>query len=157
MIKNYELGCLISSKLDETERETSIQNIKDLIEEKGGEAIKISSSREVVLGYPINKETKAHLVVFVFNNCNESLTELKKEIEKKLNVLRCFVKKISRTKIEPVPQKRSSIKRTIKKEKVELKDLDKKIEEIFNPTKEEKKAHSQSPLGQEDLKENELQ
>jgi ribosomal protein S6 len=128
MIKNYELICLISAKIDEIERDTVIENINKLVKEKGGEIMKTSSAPEISLGYPIKKQEKARLIVFNFKYENQNLAGLKKEIEKDQKILRCLLKQESVKKIISPPRKRGK-----KEEKVELKDIDRKIEEIFNP------------------------
>jgi len=128
MIKDYELTCLISLKIDEIERNSTIENINNLIKGKEGTIIKVNPVSEVILGYPIKKEEKACLAVFTFTCENEHLAELKKEIEKDQNILRCLLKERSIKKMISLSRKRDK-----KEEKVELKDIDKKIEEIFSP------------------------
>jgi len=127
MNKKYELICLISARIDEIERDTVIENINKLIKEKGGEITETTPASEVSLGYAIEKEEKAQLVIFKFEYTNPDLTELKKEVENDKRIIRCFLRKELVKKIIP-----SSRRATKKSEKVELKDIDKKIEEIFS-------------------------
>lgn len=142
MNNKYELICLVSAKIDEIERDTIIENISKLIKEKGGEITKMAPSSEVSLGYTIKKENKAQIVVFKFEYTNPNLIELKKEIESDKRIIRCFLRKELIKKIIP-----SSRRTTKKSEKVDLKDIDKKIEEIFNsasvPSSTEKKSSDQ--------------
>ncbi len=133
MNKKYELICLISVRIDEIERDTVIENISKLIKEKGGEITETTPASEVSLGYAIEKEEKAQLVVFKFEYTNPDLTELKKEVESDKRIIRCFLRKELVKKIIP-----SSRRTTKKSEKVDLKDIDKKIEEIFGSVREDK-------------------
>jgi len=128
MIKEYEFVCLISAKINEIERDTVIENINKLVKEKGGEITKTSPASEISLGYPIKKQEKVQLVVFNFKCENQNLADLKKEIEKDKNILRYLLKNESVKKMISPLRKRNK-----REEKVELKDIDKKIEEIFNP------------------------
>lgn len=132
MIKDYELTCLVSAKIDEIERDSTIENINNLIKEKGGAVIKANPISEVILGYPIKEEEKARLVVFAFTCENQNLAGLKKEVEKDQNILRCLLKEGLVKKTISPPRKRGK-----KEEKVELKDIDKKIEEIFGSVRED--------------------
>jgi len=135
MIKKYELTCLISAKIDEIERDTVIENISKLIKEKGGEITETNiNPKDVVLGYPIKEEEGAQLVVFNFKYESPDLTEIKNEIEKDQKIIRCLLRKSPSKRM--IPLRRRAIK---KEEKVELEDVDKKIEEIFNPKKDELK------------------
>jgi|AntAceMinimDraft_18_1070375.scaffolds.fasta_scaffold03029_3 ribosomal protein S6 len=135
MIKNYELSCLVSSRIDEIERDTIIENINKLAQEKGCEVLKPISISEVTLGYPINGEEKVQLLVLNFKYENTDLMDIKKEIEKDKKIIRCLLKKISPEKKMHIHKRKPKLKEEPKqKGKVELKDIDKKIEEIFNST-----------------------
>ncbi len=141
MIKKYELTCLISARIDEIERDTVIENISKLIKEKGGEITETNiNSKDVVLGYPIKKEGGAQLVVFNFKYENPDLTDLKKEIESDQKIIRCFLRKSPSKRM--IPLRRRTTK---KEEKVELEDVDKKIEEIFGSVGEDKPRAKSEP------------
>jgi len=127
MNKKYELICLISARIDEIERDTVIENINKLIKEKGGEITETTPASEVSLGYAIEKEEKAQIVIFKFEYENQDLTELKREVESDKKIIRCFIRKKFVKKIIP-----SSRRTPSKNKKVELEDIDKKIEEIFS-------------------------
>ncbi len=130
--KNYELSCLVSAKIDATDKETVIENINKLIKEKGGKITKTNPVSEISLGYPIKKEEKAHLAVLNFQYENQDLSGLRKEIESEPKIIRCFLRQTPVKKIIPFSKRKSR-----DKEKIELKDIDKKIEEIFNSKKNE--------------------
>lgn len=152
MNNKYELVCLISSRIDEIERDTIIENINKLIKEKGGEIIETTPASEIPLGYSIKKENNAQLVVFKFEYISSDLAELKKEIEDDKRILRSFLRKELVKKIIP-----SSRRTTSKSKKVELKDIDKKIEEIFNsvPPTSTLEGKDSSAASEIDIKKNE--
>ena len=152
MNNKYELICLVSSKIDEIERDTIIENINKLIKEKGGDTIETTPASEITLGYPIKKENNAQLVVFKFEYINSDLAGLKKEIEDDKRMLRCFLRKELVKKIIP-----SSRRTTSKSKKVELKDIDKKIEEIFSsaPASSVLEEKASSTASEIDIKKNE--
>ena len=72
------------------------------------------------------QEQKSHLIVFVFNYGEKNLTELKAAIENNPCVLRSLLRRAPSLKTIPVAKKQEK-----RQKKVELKDIDKKIEEIF--------------------------
>ncbi|MEA3452848.1 MAG: 30S ribosomal protein S6 [Patescibacteria group bacterium] len=152
MNKKYELICLISTRIDEEERDTVIENINKLIKEKGGETIETMAASEVSLGYAIKKETEAQLVVFKFEYENLNLTEFKKEVESDKRIIRSFLRKEFVKKIIP-----SSRRTTRKDKKVELEDIDKKIEEIFSstPPTSDLKEETTGQEGEADVKKDE--
>lgn len=140
MIKKYELICLVSAKIDKIDRDTIIESISKLIKEKGGEVIETGPASEVSLGYPIKKEEKAQLVVLVFGYKNQDLSKLKKEIETEQKIIRCFLREMPIKRTIPLPKRRARREEKVEtEEKVKIEDIDKKIEEIFNPKKNELK------------------
>lgn len=108
---------------------------------------------ERILGYPIKKENNAALLAIDFSCEKEKIQELQKNISTEGLILRSFLKQIPeynpniRSKRKPstlIPTNNEDEKilednitenMSKKEQKVELKDIDKKIEEIFN-TKE---------------------
>lgn len=152
MTKNYQLVCLISALTDPAEREQMTEKINHFIQESEGKILTVNSPEERVLGYAVKKEKGAVLLVFDFSHNGETMPELQQKIKAEEKILRYFLKEIPKHK-PYVPSARKSLfkKATIeekesiienttdkiseKEQKVELKDIDKKIEEIFN-TKE---------------------
>ncbi|MCX6737993.1 MAG: 30S ribosomal protein S6 [Candidatus Parcubacteria bacterium] len=152
MTKNYQLVCLVSALTEPTEREQITERINHLIQEGEGKVSTINSPEERTLGYPVKKEKGAVLLALDFSYDGEKMPELQKKITSENQILRYFLKEIPKHK-PYVPSARKSLfkkaeteeKESIienttdkisgKEQKVELKDIDKKIEEIFN-TKE---------------------
>ena len=149
MIKHYQLVCLISALTEPTGKEQITERINRLIQEGDGKISTISSPEERTLGYPIKKEKGAILLSFDFSYDGEKMPELQKNITTEQQILRYFLKEIPKHK-PYIPSARKSLfkkseseenesvaekttdKISGKEQKVELKDIDKKIEEIFN-------------------------
>lgn len=152
MIKNYQLVCLISALTESAERERITEQINRLIQENGGKILIVNSPEERILGYPVKKEKGAILLTFDFSYDGEKMPELQKNITAENKILRYFLVEIPKHR-PYVPSTRKSLFKRLeskeseniienitekisgKEQKVELKDIDKKIEEIFN-TKE---------------------
>lgn len=132
MQKTYELTCLISANTEEAKKDKIVKKIDNLIREKGGEIINAVPPVAISLGYPICQQNKAEAAVFVFHCPKENLPNLKGELDKSKFILRCLLAQISLKKTAP-PSKKT---KTPRPQKVDLKDIDRKIEEIFNPKKQ---------------------
>lgn len=130
MDKFYELAFLISPLLDQKQVETLIQEIKELILQKGGKIESEIPGAKRKLGYPILKFSEAILAGFVFFSPNPIAAEIKNEIRLKKDILRYIL--FRKQKKVFIPRKKiSSPQSKSKPKKVELKDLDKKLEEIL--------------------------
>jgi len=137
-MKLYELTYLIRPDIDEKELETLSEKIKSFIKEKGGVLGKETSAIKKKLGSQIRKKSLAYLKNLDFQLEPERIKEVKKEIESEKNVLRfIFLNKIV-PKAKPLIKTFSNI--TLKqpltqkekpKKKVELKEIEKKLEEIL--------------------------
>lgn len=129
-MKHYELTYLISPDLSDEEANSLSTEISSLIQEKQGILEKNLFLLKKQLSYTIKKKTAAYLVTLNFEINSEKLEELKKQIESNSKILRylIIVKKLSKKTIKTLIKKP---KRTIKP-KVELKEIEKKLEEILN-------------------------
>jgi len=137
-MNDYELTCLISSALEEEEKNKTIDEIKALITDSEGEVINLSPSKEVDLGYPIKDEVKAYMLIIDFKIIGEKIEEIKKSLKEKKELLRCFLIKKEKQRSKAIPKRK--IEKIIKTEaetdkegKIKLKDIDQKIEELLNP------------------------
>ena len=138
-MKNYELIYLISPNISDEEKTALAQGIASLIKEQEGVLEKQKDMVKKKLGYPINKQTMAHIGVLNFSLPPQKIENLKNNLKEKKGALRFMLvsKKTSRAKIK----KRTAFKKPSKtfvkdekkpKEKVELKEVEKKLEEILN-------------------------
>ena len=133
MKRFYEIACLLSSKLDEQELQKAQAHLKEIIEKAGGEIKQALGLKRIRLAYPIQKENEAYLADFEFYLESSNLLSLKETIQKENKILRFIVVKRLEKKEKPTAtQPKQSLSQKSSPKKVELKDLDKKLEEILN-------------------------
>jgi small subunit ribosomal protein S6 len=133
-MKTYELTYLISSELTD-EQAASLQNkISALIKEEGGLLTgEVSISRKK-LAYPVKKQSQAYLAVVNFQLSAEKLINLEKALKADSQILRHLVlikrptKVIKKSRMMVIEPK---IEKPKKEKKVELKEIEKKLEEIL--------------------------
>ena len=129
MIKHYELTYLISPDLSEEEANSLSAEIFSLVLGKQGILEKNLSLLKKQLSYPIKKKTAAYLATLNFQIKSKKLEELKNQIKSESKILRHLII------VKESPKK--AIKTLIKKPKratkpkVELKEIEKKLEEIL--------------------------
>lgn len=157
-MKNYELTYLISPDLSEEELKIFSEKISNFIQEETGTLEKTTEPSKKKLGYPIKKKEEAFLVALNFSLNPEKLGSLEKKLKSENQILRYIIltKKTPEKTLRPKRQPQAGLPRTetslglaskealpkIKKppeappkitepKKVELKEIDKKIEEIL--------------------------
>ena len=129
-MKTYELTYLITPDLSEEETRAFQEKIIASLQEEGGiltEAGIISKKR---LAYPIQKKIQVYLAVLTFQLNAEKLVNLEKKLKAEGQILRYII-------IVKVPRKEKvfRIKKALpppKEKKVELKEIEKKLEEILS-------------------------
>lgn len=140
-MKNYELTYLISTDVSEEELKNLSEKIKNFVQEEEGIIKKTTEPSKIKLGYQIKKKEGAFLSVLNFSfqpsadqpkaGNPEKIANLEKKLKAENQILRYMIlnKDLSEKPIRP---RRVSPKTTTKEsEKVELKEIDKKIEEIL--------------------------
>ncbi|HOK00497.1 MAG TPA: 30S ribosomal protein S6 [Candidatus Pacearchaeota archaeon] len=151
MINLYELNFLISGDVEDFK--TVNQKIINYIAEEGGVLEQEIEPKRIKLAYPIKKKNEAYLSTLIFKLDSEKLQNLIKKTKEEKEILRHLVLK---TKVSKKPEKiykkeeKAQISEEVKieegkeeikpvfhikpkkEEKVELKEIDKKIEEILN-------------------------
>ena len=115
MKRFYELTYLVNPNLDQKELESFNKQIKEAILSFEGEIKNELQPTKIKLGYPIEKIDIAHLVSFDLELSPNKLSELKKFIEEKQEILRyiIFKKKIPKIPaptIVPTKTERAKIK-----------------------------------------------
>src|SRR4030042_2434618 len=138
-MKKYELTYLISPELSEIEINSLSQKVVSFIEEEKGKIDKKEEPAKRKLGYPIKNKNEAFLVCLDFSLDPEKITDLEKKIQSENQILRDII--IIKEKIKEIPFKHrfkpiidqpQADELTTHQQKVELKEIDKKIEEILN-------------------------
>jgi len=132
-MKLYELSYLINPDLSEEERKGVSEEITSLVQEKGGILGKISKATKIKLGYLIKNQNIAFLKTLTFYLSPEKIKDLGGNLKKRKELLRLVIvtqkepKRAAKAprKVEPLGPKPKE------KEKVELKDIEKKLEEIL--------------------------
>jgi len=138
-MKYYELTYLASPELSEAQAKELQQKINASVQDKGGILDFSSEPSRINLRYPIKKNNEAHLITLIFSLKQEDIQALEKEIKTEAKIIRFLL--FSKTKakepeieIEETPKKESIAEPEITKKtekKVELKDIEKKLEEIL--------------------------
>lgn len=136
-MKNYELTYLISADLSEEEVKVFSQKITSLIQEEEGILSRINPPIRKKLAYPIKKQIQAYLASLIFQLNPEKLAILEKKLKSENQILRYLILTKKEFKIVPkaaeiFPISKKPRKAVLKKEKkVELKEIEKKLEEIL--------------------------
>lgn len=137
-MKNYELIYLISSDLTEKDLKEITERIKNFIQEENGVLIKTREFDKRKLGYPINKQREGFWGSLDFSLNPEGLKNFAKKLKSDSQILRYMI--LTKKVLKEMPIKKTLLKTTEqnkplarrpKDRKVELKEIDKKIEEIL--------------------------
>ena len=130
-MKNYELTYLISSDVFGEELKNLSEKIKSFVQEEEGVIKKTTEPSKTKLGYSIKEKGEAFLVTLNFSFQPEKIANLEKKLKAENQILRYMIlNKDLPEKILRPKRTRPELK-TKESEKVELKEIDKKIEEIL--------------------------
>lgn len=124
-MKYYQLTYLISPELSEGEIKKIEQDILNLLKKEEGVFDKLDSPLKRSLFYPIKKFKEAFLGSCYFFLEPERLKNFEKKLKEKKEILRYLILS------EKLPKKIPTAKKIVKPKKVEIKELDKKLEEIL--------------------------
>jgi len=152
-MKTYELTYIVSPEITSEDALAKAKEIESAIQSREGTIVKQLTPVAKALSYPIKKRASGFFGVIEFQLEPEKLLELKEILEKDGNIVRHMViikealemKKERRTrtkteriltapefKIESRVQKEESpVTKTEEKPKVELKDIEQKLDEIL--------------------------
>jgi len=141
-MKNYELTYLVSIDVSKEESKNLSEKIKSFIQEEEGVIKKTTEPSKIELGYEIKEKGEAFLAILNFSFQPEKIAGLEKKLKAENQILRYMIlnKDLSEKPIRPrrVSPKATTkepnrlLDKQLKSEKVELKEIDKKIEEILN-------------------------
>ena len=137
VMKLYELTYLISSDLSEEELKVCQEKIASLIEEEGGVLGEVNSITRKSLAYPIKKKSAAFSATLSFQSDPEKLESLEKKLKAESKILRYLI--LGKPKTKPpttfrkkmVGGKPPTPRKKVVGGKVELKEIEKKLEEIL--------------------------
>jgi len=128
IMKFYELTYLVPADLSPEEINAFGQKLNSFIQEENGILDKTKIPLKRKLGYPIKKKKEAYLITTDFYFKPEKLRVLEKKIKSGGSILRYLILTKETPKIPTKPLKRPRIK---PKPKVELKEIEKRLEEIL--------------------------
>ena len=131
MKRFYEFTYLVKPSLGQEEVESFDKKVKEAILSFEGEIKNELRPKKINLAYPIEKYSEAYLLSLDMNLPPEKINDLKDFVLKNKEILRyiVFKKKPPKTPArKPPSEHKKNIKKTTK---VELKEIDKKLEEIL--------------------------
>ncbi|MBZ1345042.1 MAG: 30S ribosomal protein S6 [Candidatus Nealsonbacteria bacterium] len=134
-MKHYELAYLISANLSPEEIRVLQQKISSFIQKKreGSEdSNEIKAPIKKILAYPIKKEKECWFAVLNFNLNPEKLIDLEKNLKNEKAILRYLI--LAKPPSKEVKYIKSPRLIKSKPKKVELKEIEKKLEEILAET-----------------------
>ena len=130
-MKNYELTYLISTDVSAEELKNFPEKIKSFIQEEEGAIKKTTEPSKTKLGYPIKEKGQGFLTILNFSLSPEKIANLEKKLKAENQILRYMILNKDLSKKILRPKRTSPEPKTKESEKVELKEIDKKIEEIL--------------------------
>ena len=128
-MKHYELTYISAPELSDSEVQEIQQKINNSIQKREGILDTFGDSKKIKLSYSIKKREEAYLSSMCFFLKKEDLDEFKKEIETEKNILRFVLSNKKKLKVVKIKEKTPEKK---PKKKLELKDIDQKLEEILD-------------------------
>lgn len=133
-MRSYQLTYLISP---EANKDEVAARMNALIQDEGGVLLFQRETQERDLGYPIAKRKRAFLSCSDFQIGPEKITSLKEKLGSESRVLRYFilVKKLAKTKARSIRRITPRDSQTREAQKVELEEIEKKLEEILDEPK----------------------
>jgi ribosomal protein S6 len=140
-MKPYELTYLISAEVSEEEATTIQNKIISLIQEKEGFSIEGKPPFKRRLAYSVEGQSQAYLTVLNFQMAPEKLADLEKELKEEKRILRYLIlvkppvkkEKAVRRPRNTAADKKGELRPILSEEekKVELKEIEKKLDEIL--------------------------
>ena len=132
-MKLYELTYLISPEFSEEELKSLNEKINSLIQKGTGVLNEVKLPIKKKLAYPIKKQREAFLINLSFYFEPEKLGSLEKELKSEKKILRYLILARPKSKIAKVRKRPAKVipKIPAKEKKVELKEIEKKLEEIL--------------------------
>lgn len=127
-MKSYQLTYLISPEVSEEELRNFQEKIISFIQKEGGVLNKINSPLKKFFAYPVKKKKEGFLSGVSFYLEPEKIENLEKKLKAEETLLRYLIsaKKFPKVQLS-IPKKLAKPK----VKKVELKEIEKKLEEIL--------------------------
>jgi len=134
-MRNYELTLLLKVGLTEGELQGHLGEIASMLQDEGALIISQDSKGKRALLAPVNKHSEAQLAVIKFSADPQKIESIDKNLKEKESVLRftllSYTPQKAKQRIIVKTPAASVAKEATEEEKVEIGDIDKKLEEIF--------------------------
>ncbi len=149
-MKTYELTYIIASEVSSIDADATRKDLEDFVQKKGGLILKSEKTTPQVLAYPIKKHTSGYFATLELQVAESAIKEIKEKMEKDAKVLRHFliIKEVPKKMKERRMKKLSEVhgietrerlksssplhKDTGGKKKVDLVDMEEKLDEILS-------------------------
>lgn len=150
-MKTYELTYIISSANGKEKTDVLAKELEVFVQSKEGVILKSENTQAQTLAYPINKQGSGYFTTLEFQIEEDKIKEIKEKLEKDNQILRHFI--MIKKPIKKMKERRTrkpmfikefelkqkpSIMESAEKEdqkkrgKVDVVDLDKKLDELLN-------------------------
>lgn len=126
----YEISYLVSPNISKEELKNFQEKINSLIQKEGGILFDINPPKKRVLAYPIKKNKEAYFLNLTFHFPEEKIENFEKKLKEEKQILRYLILTKRKPELVGMPKK-PSIKKVEKPKKVELKEIEEKLEEIL--------------------------
>ncbi len=140
----YEIGLLIKPELSDADAAVELGNVRLEIEKQNGILERTTDPKLRKLSYPIKKISQAYLAALQFSASPAHIPAIEKSVSTNINILRSLVLSWTRAPIQQVLKKPiragmhetpstlySPSKTDEPAEKIDEKELDKKLDEIL--------------------------
>ena len=143
-MRNYEATLILSPQASAAEVNDTVQELASLVQGEGGILDEQNMLGKKTLLAPIRNHKEGYVALLSFNLNQEKLPNLEKNLRDREQILRYLLllkqpRKMAKTQHQPMP-KRLETQNELgeetraepkKEEKIELKDIDEKLREIF--------------------------
>ena len=139
-MKYYELTYLASPEISDENLSALKEKVAAFVQKKGEILGEVRPPAKRILGYPIKKRKSAFLATFNFSAPPDLVNDLKKMLDEEREILRYLIiikREPAKAEAPPIPEKfKKEIKKPTvptrpKEKKVELEEIEKKLEEIL--------------------------
>ncbi len=130
-MKYYELTYLVPSETSESSLSELKEQIIRFLQETGGLLNEVKSISKNILGYPIKGKKAVFISTLNFCLDPEKLKDLEKIVRSENKILRYLIISSQKKEESPKISKRPELKEKKSVQKVELKEIEKKLDEIL--------------------------
>jgi ribosomal protein S6 len=132
-MRYYDLTYLITPEFSEKEAKDFSQKVLNLLQDQGGILENLKDPQKISLAYQIEKKKTAWLVSLSFFLASSKIQDIRNELSKNKEILRflVFQKKLPKAKIPEKEEMKIPLAKKPPEKKVELKEIEKKLEEIL--------------------------